>query len=207
MTIQTITSFPNNPSRVSDPDNFGTEAIAFLAQFPDFVSDFNAYANDINSLVLNPYDWGALDGVTSTTWLTVRPFIAFPGLLTEAMIGKELVLNLDALFLALKTTSTSTSTNPSFARFATFLDNISDQCTVSSSVSDDARPALIEISDAPTQAQPDVNFIERSYAFFPSVVNAVNKLKEFEEYIYAKMVADEDWNNVSAELAFEDYGG
>lgn len=205
MTIKLITSFPNNPSRVSDPDNFGTEAIAFLAQFPDFVSDFNEYANDINSLVLNPYDWGALGGIPSTAWLTFRPFIEFPTLLTEEMNGKELVLNLDALFLALKTTSTSIIDNPDFNRFGLFVENLSEQCTVS--FSDSEKPSLIEISDAPTQAQPDSNFIERSYTFFPSVVNAVNKLKEFEQYIYVKMVADEDWENVSDDLAFEDYEG
>jgi hypothetical protein len=208
MTVPTITGLPKAPSRISDPDSFGSEALAFLAALPEFVSDFNAYANAINSLTFNFYDWGALDQVASTTFIsTFRPIDELPDALNSGMNGRALVENLDAFLFGLKGTTLSTSRGfvSNSNRAGTFFDEISGYCTIA--VTDSERTVLIEISDAPTQAQPQSNFIERCLSFFPSVKASADRLSEFEEFLYQKMVADEDWNNVSDDLAFEDYEG
>ena len=65
MTAPTVSSLPIAPARASRPSNFVTESSLFLAALPTFRTQVNLLSTFINSQIINKYNFGSVNGVTT----------------------------------------------------------------------------------------------------------------------------------------------
>ena len=63
MTSPTVTTLTTYPQRLNNPSNFNVNAMIFLDSLPTFRTQVNAVSAYIDSVILNKYNLGTLNGV------------------------------------------------------------------------------------------------------------------------------------------------
>lgn len=188
MTMPTFTPLPEAPSRVGDPDNFGLESIDFLNAQIDFVTEANSIRTYINTLNVDPFNWGIVN-------------VSAPARETVALLPVAPVISESDLTFTSKADALLSGTeffaNTDSGPAGVYIDALAVLSDAPGFVSDDERPTVTLVQPTPLATDSQSNFETKAFAFYSSLPPYVASFSGFADWIYMRLVEPEDYGLVA----------
>jgi hypothetical protein len=187
MAIGTITALPTAPSRLGDPANFVTEALAFLDAQVAFSNQCTSIANYLNAAKFNPFNWGDLGPITGTSPVSVSNFINNPPTVPPTS-GSALADQIDDML----------------ASFNPFISDANTVCAwidgevdpLAPVISDPTRPTVPTVNASPLRNDGQAAFEAKALAFYGSARAFSVSLQSMADYVATFSSGYEDWNGI-----------
>lgn len=187
MPIGTITAMPAAPSRIGDPDNFVSEALAFLDAQSGFATQCTNIATYLNAAKFDPFDWGDLGPITGSSPVSISNFIGIPPN-SQVVSGQALADGIDDLLVTF---------NPFIAdanAVCTYIDlSVSPLHPV---VVDPTRPTVPAVTASPLRNDGSADFDSKAVSFYGSARAFSLTLQSMADYVATFSSGFEDWNGI-----------
>lgn len=187
MPIGTITAMPAAPSRIGDPDNFVSEALAFLDAQSGFATQCSNIATYLNAAKFDPFDWGDLGPITGSPAVSISNFIGIPPN-SQVVSGLALADGIDDLLVTFNPFISDANT------VCGWIDSLADP--LHPVVVDPTRPSVPGVTASPLRNDGSTAFESKAISFYNSARAFSLSLQSMAEYVATFSSGFEDWNGI-----------
>ena len=185
MTTSTVDTLPQSPARLSRPTNFVTESTIFLDSLPKFRTSVNTLSSYINSICVNKYNMGRVDGVRA--FPNIFQTLLNPPDTTQTSI--PLTSDIDTIY------SVVTQYSRNVNNMGTWFDEVVNEHGVIPYDLDKPMIRGVSIPMSRKQSRPDFN--QASEMFSATVINNINDSYQSTYHTYISCCSNEGCGRVT----------